>query len=71
MSNNFRAGLAVFAAVCLGGAVAGYKRFLSGTGLQISVVEQIMKEIKYQMFNACILFAEGVKKNVLSKLPND
>lgn len=66
-----KAGLALIAAVCAGGIYAGYKKFGSGssTKLTMELAQQILKEIKFQMFNGCVLFAEGVKKNVLSRMP--
>jgi hypothetical protein len=70
MSNNLKAGLALIAAVCAGGIYAGYKKFTSQK-LTLQLVLTILKEIKFQTFNGCLLFAEGVKRNVLSRMPND
>jgi len=73
MSNNLKAGLALIAAVCAGGLYAGYRKLGSSgsTKLTLELIVRILKEIKFQTFNGCLLFSEGVKKNVLSRMPTD
>lgn len=61
----------MLAAVCAGGIYAGYKKFGSSSKLTIEMVNQILHEIKFQIFNGCLLFSEGVKRKVLNRLPSD
>lgn len=71
MSNNLKVGLALVAAICAGGALAGYRRLFKGSKkIDPKTLELILLEIKYQMFTYCFSFADAVK-SVLSKLPND